>query len=174
MSSPPNTPDERTEPRGLLKSPQDFAGGCFLLVIALIAIFGTTKLNFITTTGVGPGMMPRAVGGLVAFFGLVLIIFSFITQGEKLSGWSIRGLVFVLGAALVLSWCIRPLGLMIAGPLAVIISGFADRDTRFLEVVIYGVMLTIGCWLLFSVMLRLPIPVWPTAMPWPISDYIKL
>ena len=157
-----------------LASPQDFMGGIFLLVLAAIAIFGTLKLNFYTTTGVGPGMMPRGVGGLVGLCGIVLIFQSFFVKGAGLDRWSFRGLFFVLGAALLFSWTIRPLGLMIAGPLAVIVSGFADRDTRFIEVVIYGILLTLGCWLLFSLALRLPIPVWPTAMPWPISDYIKL
>ena len=135
---------------------------------------GTLKLNFHTTTGVGPGMMPRALGVMVAVMGLVLIIQSFFVKGAGLERWSLRGIVFVLGAALAFSWTVRPLGLMIAGPLAVIISGFADRDTRLIEIVIYGVLLTLGCWLLFSFALRLPIPVWPTSMPWPISDYNKL
>ena len=149
-------------------------GGIFLLVLASIAVFGTLKLNFQTSTGVGPGMMPRAIGLMVGFFGLVLIVQSFFAKGQGLERWSLRGIIFVLGAALLFSWTIRPLGLMVAGPLCVIFSGFADRDTRLVEVVIYGIILTIGCWLMFSLLLRLPIPVWPTAMPWPISDYIKL
>ena len=157
-----------------LASPQDFASGVFMLVLATVAVAGSLKLNFQTTTGVGPGMMPRALGVMVAVFGLVLMFQAFFVKGEGLDRWSIRGLTFVLGAALMFSWTIRPLGLMVAGPLAIIISGFADRDTRLVEVVIYGVVLTIACWLLFSLALRLPIPVWPTAMPWPISDYIKL
>jgi hypothetical protein len=170
MSAPP--PDKAST--GVLKSPQDFAGGLFLLTIAAVAVLGTLKLNFQTTTGVGPGMMPRAIGGMVGLMGLILIIQSFFVKGEGLERWSFRGIFFVLGAALVFSWTIRPLGLMIAGPLAVIISGFADRDTRIVEIVIYAVLLTLGCWALFSLALRLPIPVWPTAMPWPISDFIKL
>jgi hypothetical protein len=157
-----------------LASPQDFASGVFMLVLATIAVAGSTKLNFSTSTGVGPGMMPRALGVMVAVMGLILIFQAFFVKGQGLDRWSLRGLVFVLGAALIFSWTIRPLGLMIAGPLAVIVSGFADRDTRLLEVVIYGVLLTVGCWLLFSLALRLPIPVWPTSMPWPVSDYIKL
>ena len=157
-----------------MASQQDFAGGLFMLVLASVAIMGTLKLNFHTTTGVGPGMMPRALGVMVAVCGLVLIFQAFFVKGQGLDRWSVRGLVFVLGAALMFSWTIRPLGLMIAGPLAVIISGFADRDTRLVEIVIYGVVLTIACWLLFSLALRLPIPVWPTAMPWPVSDFIKL
>jgi putative tricarboxylic transport membrane protein len=159
---------------GSMASQQDYAGGVFMLFLATIAITGSLKLNFQTTTGVGPGMMPRALGVMVAVMGIVLILQSFFVKGEGLDKWSLRGIVFVLGAALIFSWTIRPLGLLIAGPLAVIFAGFADRDTRPLEIIIYAVVLTVLCWLLFSLALRLPIPVWPTAMPWPISDYIKL
>lgn len=170
-----SSPDDRSDgSTGMLKSPQDFMAGVFLLILAAIAILGTLKLNFETSTGVGPGMMPRAMGLLVALFGLILVVQSFFTKGQGLERWSIRGIVFVLGSALLFSWTIRPLGLMIAGPLCVIFSGFADRDTRLVEVVIFGILLTLGCWAMFSLLLRLPMPVWPTAMPWPISDYIKL
>ena len=172
MSSP-DTPPDRT-PRGMLKSPQDFAGGLFLLALAAIGILGTLNLNFHTTTGVGPGMMPRATGLIVGALGLVMIINSFFLRGERLTAWSLRGMMFVLGAALVFAWTVRPLGLIIAGPLAVIISAFADRGTRWIEVIIFAFLMTFACIALFSYGLKLPIPIYPTQMPYiPFVDTIK-
>jgi putative tricarboxylic transport membrane protein len=151
--------------RGLLKSPQDFAAGIFLLVIAAVGIVGSLELGFSTSSGVGPGMMPRAVGLLVAAFGVLLVVQGFLVEGEGLDRWSIRGLVFVLGSALVFAWTIRPLGLIVAGPLAVIISAFADRQTRWIEVIVFGFVMTGFCIALFSYALNLPIPIMPTALP---------
>jgi putative tricarboxylic transport membrane protein len=150
---------------GILKSPQDFAAGIFLLVIAAVGMVGSLELGFSTSSGVGPGMMPRAVGVLVAAFGALLVVQGFLFEGEGLDRWSIRGLVFVLGSALVFAWTIRPLGLIVAGPLAVIISAFADRQTRWIEVIVFGFVMTGFCILLFSYALNLPIPIMPTALP---------
>ena len=161
-----SSPDKKNgEPRGLIKSPQDFAGGVFLIVLALIGIVGTLNLNFKTTTGVGPGMMPRATGLIIVALGLIMIINSFFYRGEKLTPWSLRGLVFILGSALVFGWTIRPLGLIVAGPLAVIVSAFADRDTRWIEVLIFAAVMTFACIALFSWGLKLPIPIWPSQTP---------
>lgn len=144
---------------------QDYAGGMFLIVLATVGIAGTTMLNFKTSTGVGPGMMPRATGLIVAALGLIMVINGLFKKGEGLDRWSIRGIIFVLGSALMFGWTIRPLGLIIAGPLAVIISAFADRDTKWIEVSIFAAVMTVLCIALFSYGLKLPIPIYPTQMP---------
>lgn len=156
------------------KSLQDYAGGMFLIVIAMVGVAGTTMLNFKTSTGVGPGMMPRSTGLIIVALGLIMIINGLFSKGEGLDRWSIRGMIFVLGSALVFAWTIRPLGLIIAGPLAVIISAFADRDTKWLEVIAFAIVMTILCIALFSYGLKLPIPIWPTQTPYiPGVDTIK-
>ena len=63
-----------------------------------------------------------------------------------------------------------PLGLIVAGPLAVIFSSFADKDTRPLEVVVFGVVMTLICGLLFKELLNLPIPFDPAGLiPGPVD-----
>ena len=148
------------------KALQDYAAGMFLVVLAAVGIMGTLTLNFQTSTGVGPGMMPRATGLLVGAFGIMLIINGLFAKGDGLDRWSIRGIVFVLGSALLFAWTIRPLGLIVAGPLAVMFSAFADRDTKWLEVMIFAVIMTFACIGLFSYGLKLPIPIWPSETPW--------
>jgi membrane protein CcdC involved in cytochrome C biogenesis len=148
-----------------LKAPQDFAGGMFIIVIATIGIVASMTLNFKTSTGVGPGMMPRSTGFILVAMGLILVVNSFISKGAKLDAWSIRGMIFVLGSALIFGWTIRPLGLIVAGPLAVMVSAFADRETRWIEVMIFAAVMTLACIGLFSYGLKLPIPIWPSQTP---------
>jgi Tripartite tricarboxylate transporter TctB family len=148
-----------------LKAPQDFAAGIFIIAIATVGIVASLNLNFKTSTGVGPGMMPRATGLILVALGLVLVINSFFVRGEGLDRWSIRGMVFVLGSALLFGWTIRSLGLVVAGPLAVVVSAFADRDTKWIEVIIFAVVMTFACIALFSWGLKLPIPIWPSQTP---------
>ena len=109
----------------------------------------------------GPGMMPRVLAGLCGICGAALVIFSVVKDGEALERWSMRGPLFILGAAIVFGLAIRPLGLLVAGPAAVILGSLASRDSRLIEAAIFGVGMTLFCWLLFKVLLTLPIPVAP-------------
>lgn len=106
-------------------------------------------------------MMPRVLATLCGICGIALIVFSLIKDGAALERWSIRGPLFILGAAIVFGLTIRPLGLFVAGIATVILGSFASHDSRFVESVIFGVAMTTFCWLLFKVLLSLPIPVAP-------------
>ncbi len=150
-----------------VRSPKDLAAGVFLLILAAIAYWGTLDLGLGRLAAVGPGMVPKTVVTLIAIFGLFLVGRGFLVDGPDVGSWPLRGAFFVLGAAVIFSWTIRPLGLVIAGPLAVIFSAFADRQTRLIEVVIFAAAITAFCVLLFSTLLRLPIPILPTGLPYP-------
>lgn len=147
--------------RGLIKSPLDFGGGAFLLALAAVGYIGAFKLPFGHMSSIGSGLLPKSVAFLVAAFGLLMVLQSFFVVGDKLEAWGIRGPVFVLGAVLVFAFTIRPLGLAVAGPLCVIVSGLASRETRPIEIVTFAVVMTAVCIGLFKFLLRLPIPVFP-------------
>lgn len=155
--------------RGPIKSPIDLAGGLFLLALGAVGFFGTLSLSFGSMSNIGPGLLPRTMSVMIAAIGVVLVVSSFLTRGSPLERWSLRAPLFVLGSAVVFAWTIRPLGLIVAGPLAVLISSLADKDTRPIEVLIFAITLTAACIGLFSFVLRLPIPVMPTALPWPLG-----
>lgn len=150
---------------GLVKSPQDFAAGVFLLAVALFGFIGGYKLAFGQASGVGPGMLPKVTALLIASLGLLLIVQSLITAGQQLERWSIRSLVFILGSLLVFAATVRTLGLAFAGPLAVVLSSFAEKNVRLREIIIYALLLTAACILLFKYLLRLPIPIVPDNFP---------
>ncbi len=178
--------------RGLVKSPFDLAGGLFLLALAALGLAGGFNLPFGTLSGIGSGLMPRVVAIMVGAFGVLLIAQSFAFHGDRLERWHARGPVFVLGAVLAFAMVIRgstlnfggfwgiplvasvrvpPLGLIVAGPLAVIISSFADKDTRFGEILIFAVVMLLLAGLLFKELLNLPIPFDPAGIiPSPVND----
>ncbi len=144
-----------------IRAPQETAAGMFLIALAVFVFWQTNDLAVGTMRALGPGMMPRVLASLCGVCGVALVIFSFIKDGAALERWSIRGPLFILGAAVVFGLAIRPLGLFVAGPAAVILGSLASRDSRLIEAVIFGVGMTLFCWLLFKVLLTLPIPVAP-------------
>lgn len=144
----------------------------FLLALAAIGFIGTLNLPFGQLSGVGPGLMPRTVSLLVAVFGVYFVARAVLLAGAPLDRLPLRGPFFVLGAALVFAWTIRPLGLILAGPLTVMIAAAADRQSRPLEAAIFAAVLTAACIGLFSFALRLPIPVLPSSVPYPFNLWL--
>jgi hypothetical protein len=172
-------------PRGLVKSPFDFASGLFLLALAALGLAGGFNLPTGTLSGIGSGLMPRVVAILVGAFGVLLIVQALLYEGNSVDRWHVRGPVFVLGAVLVFAIVIRgstlnfggifgipvlatvkvpSLGLIVGGPLAVIISSLASKETRPLEIVVFAVVMTLACGLLFKEVLSLPIPFDPAGI----------
>jgi hypothetical protein len=176
---------------GLIKSQLDFAGGLFLLGLALLGLAGGFNLPTGTLSGIGSGLLPRYVSLLVGAFGLLLVVQAFLVEGDRLERWNLRGPVFVLGAVLVFAMLIRgstlnfggilgipvlasikipSLGLIVAGPLAVIVSAFAAKETKLGEVLVFAVVMTLFCGLLFKEILNLPIPYDPMGLvPAPVN-----
>lgn len=157
-------PAPQSRRRGLVRSPQDLAAGLFLLALALFGAIGSANLSFGKLATIGPGLMPRSVALLVAAFGLLLIVQAVTALGARLEAWSLRGMIFVLGAVVMFAATIRPVGLAISGPLAILLSAMAERSTRPLEIIVFAVVMTAFCIGLFKFLLRLPIPVLPLVL----------
>lgn len=177
---------------GPVRSPLDFAGGIFLLAVAALGFAGAFTLPFGTLSGIGSGLMPKVVATLVAAFGVLILLQALVWDGDYLEGWHLRGPVFVLGAVLVFAMVIRgstltlggfaglpvlasvkvpPLGLVVAGPLAVMLSSLAAKETRPVEVLVFSIVMTLACGILFKELLHLPIPFDPAGLiPGPIND----
>ena len=154
-----------------VRSTQDMAAGLFMILLAGIAFVLAYDLPMGSLRQLGPGMLPKAFAAICAGLGALLALSSLKFHGEKLSGWSWRGVFFVLGAACVFGLCIRgfdvgpihvpQLGLAVAGPLVILISGLAADDYKPKELVIFAVVMSTACALLFKYALSLPIPLAP-------------
>jgi hypothetical protein len=158
------TPRSDSGTRGFAKSPLDLGGGLFLIALAAAGFVGGFSLPFGQLSGIGSGLMPKTVAVLVAAFGVLLLAQGLSMGGDRLEAWAVRGPIFVLSGVLVFAVTIRPWGLVVAGPLAVIVSALADRDTRPAEVAVLALALTLFSGLLFKELLNLPIPYDPAGL----------
>jgi hypothetical protein len=171
--------------RGLVKSPLDVAGGVFLLALAALGFAGGFNLPTGTLSGIGSGLLPKSVAVLIGAFGVLLIVQGLLSDGDRLEQWHLRGPVFVLGAVLVFALVIRGstlnfggilgipvlasvkipgLGLIVAGPLSVVIASLGEKSTRPLEIVIFAIVMTVLSGILFKELLNLPIPFDPAGL----------
>jgi putative tricarboxylic transport membrane protein len=155
----PDRADSRTA--HAIKSPQDFVGGLVLIAIAAFALWQSNDLPVGSLGAMGPGMLPRSLAVLLGALGAVLAVSALLQAGEGLHRWSPRAMLFVFGAVVAFGLTVRPLGLAVAGPLAVFISGFASEETRWVETIVFGLVMTAFCIGLFKYALGLPIPLAP-------------
>ena len=169
---------EGSEPphhRGPVRAPQSLAGGILLIALAALALWLTRDLDQGTLNAMGPAMLPRWLAIGVGLSGLALLAFAFIKEGDALERWGLRGPVFVIGAIVAFALTIRPfsfggglatpgLGLLFAGPLAIILGGYATPEARLRDLVLLALSLTPFCMVLFGDLLNLPIPVFPQAL----------
>jgi putative tricarboxylic transport membrane protein len=154
-----------------VRSPQDLAAGLFMIVLGAVAFGFAWELSIGTLRQIGPGMLPKTFAVLCAALGAMLVLSSLRFNGDKLEGWSWRGVFFVLGGAIAFGLAIRgfdigpihvpQLGLAVAGPLVIIVSGIAADDMKWKELLIFAAVMSLGCALLFKYALGLPIPLAP-------------
>jgi hypothetical protein len=153
--------DAGDRPPGPVKSSRELLAGLLLLALAGLGYAGSLGLNAGHLSGMGPGMMPKLTSIGLAVFGLALLVQSLLAEGPSAGAWNLRGIVFVFGAVLVFAVTVRGLGLAVAGPLAVVLSAFADRSTRLVEIIPFAAVMTVFSALLFKWVLGLPIPLMP-------------
>jgi Tripartite tricarboxylate transporter TctB family len=161
MSSSAGQQPPVTSPGRIVKAPQDLLGGLLIMMIAAFALWLGRDLDSGTLGGMGPGMMPRSAALLLGALGFALTISAFIERGGKLEAWTLRGPFFVLLAIVVFAYAIRPLGLAVAAPLAILVSALASDETRWGETILFSIIMTAFCVGLFKFALRLPVPLAP-------------
>lgn len=165
--------DLRPASAGPVRSPQSLVAGLTLVALAALALWLTNDLDQGTLQSMGPALLPRWLAIAVGLCGFALVGMGFTTDGQDLDRWSLRGPVFVILAIVAFALTIRPfsigavtlpgLGLAIAGPLAIIIGGYATHEARLRDLLILAFLLTPFCMILFGDLLNLPIPIFPQA-----------
>lgn len=140
---------------------QDFVGGLTVIATAAFALWLARDLPAGSGGGMGPGTLPKGLAILFGLLGAALLVNSFVEKGERLARWSVRGPLLILGALVVFGLAVRPLGLVAAGPLAIVVAAFASDEVRWRETLLFGVLMTAFCIGLFKFALGLPIPLAP-------------
>jgi hypothetical protein len=144
-----------------VKSPQNLAAGGVLIGLALLVFWQTQDLTTGTAMRMGPGYFPKLLAILIALCGVVLAGMSLTVRGERLQGWALRPIVFILFSIVFFAFAIRPLGIVATGAALVLISSIASREVRWKETLLFAAGLLLFAVLLFPIALSLPLPIWP-------------
>lgn len=98
---------------------------------------------------------------LAIAFVLVGIVLAYFGLRNPESRTRVRGPIFLVLAILIFAESIRPLGLVATAFITICASALAAEDVKWRETLLWAVVLTIFCSLLFPYGLNLPFQLWP-------------
>ena len=150
---------EPTHGQHLIRSPQQLLAGLVLMAIGLAAFWALGDLPIGDVNRMGPAMVPKAMAIVLAIGGVLLAVRGFSGGGSSLAGFDLRGPVLISLGLVLFAVTVRPYGLAVATPLALFFSGMAARPVRWLQLVLFVVVMTVLCVGLLVLVLDLPIPV---------------
>lgn len=146
-------------------------GGALVAGLALIAWISARGLDFGSLAEIGPGLFPVALAVILLCLSLVLIglgVFRKSVENLDLpNAMAKRSLLAILAALVAFALTIKgtgfspALGVTGATPLAILIAGFASAETKWRDLIIFAVVLTTFCAVLFRILLGLPLPLAP-------------
>ncbi len=156
-----------------IKSQKDFFSGLMFTVVGATFAYGATNYSIGSGGRMGPGYFPLLLGVILAILGSAIMFKALVVEtqdGEKIGKWAWKPLFFIIAANLlfgILLGGLPSLGIPAMGLIAAIfgvtlVASLAGDTFNLKEVLILSVVLSIGSYLAFIVLLKLQFPVWPT------------
>ena len=142
-----------------IRGPQNFVAGVILVSLCAFVFWAVDNLDLGTLEMMGPAMFPRGLAMIIGLGGAILLADSFMRDGDAVGHIALRGPFFVVAGIVLFALTIRTFGLAIAGTASLAFSGFATPEARPREVIIFAVIVTAVCILLFRYALGMVIPV---------------
>jgi putative tricarboxylic transport membrane protein len=125
-----------------------FGGAILLLVLIPLALFSSQIGKIL------PGVAAEVVYAAVSAIVVVGLAFALMRIAP-------RGPLFITAATIVFGVTVRPLGLVFASFISLMVSAYATDEIRWIETMIWAAVLTLFCALLFPYGLNLPLQLWP-------------
>lgn len=144
-----------------IRCAQDYVGGIVLMALALFALWASSDLQGMRGFSFGAGTAPRMFGGLLVALGAGIALTGLLSDGAAMAHYSWRGPLFVMASIVFFALAIRPLGVVVSAFVSFLIAAMGTHETRWIETIIVGACLTLGCALLFPYVLGLPMPMLP-------------
>jgi hypothetical protein len=142
-----------------LRNNRDFWAGIMLIAIGAAALLIARSYPFGSATRMGPGYFPSMLGGILALFGIYVMIIG-LRRGEKITVHCSTRALIVLPISLVAFGLLMTRAGFIPAMAALIFgSASAGRDFKFVEILLLTAILTV---------LSVAIFIWGLGLPYPL------
>ncbi|MEO6744398.1 MAG: tripartite tricarboxylate transporter TctB family protein [Caldimonas sp.] len=150
-----------------IKSQRDFVSGLMFVLVGAGFAIGATNYSMGTSARPGAGYFPLMLSVIMAILGAIVLFKSLTIEsanGDPIGSIAWKPLLIIVAAITVFGLLLERLGMFITVPVLIIMASFAGDEFSWRGVLASVVVLTIGCWLVFILGLKLTIPLWPRFM----------
>lgn len=141
---------------------KDLVSGLLFLAVGAFLVVEAADYRMGTLLRMGPGYFPVIIGSLILLVGGTLTVKGVMKGAEKLPTFSLRPLVFLLGAILAFALALERTGLIAATILLVLIGRMASqRPMNWKASALLCAVLVGAAVLIFWYLLELPMKLWP-------------
>ena len=147
-----------------IKNQRDFASGCMFVVVGICFAIGALQYSMGKPGRPGPGYFPLILSVLMAALGLIVLWRSLRVDcegGNPIGAIAWRPLGVVIVSILVFAFALPTLGLLISGPLLIVLVSLASEQFSWKTALLNSAVLTLGSWVVFIWGLGLTLPVKP-------------
>jgi hypothetical protein len=139
------------------------APGLFFIALGVAALWVSRDYTFGDLHRMGPGFFPRMLSFGMIGLGVLIVLkgLSDLAGGNERGARLDRSLWLIPASMVAFGLSVEPLGLVAALAAAIALAGAAHRQARPMEVAISLVSLIALSVLIFVVMLKLPLRLWP-------------
>ena len=146
-----------------IRNQRDFWAGIMFLVTGILFIILSQQYQLGTAAKMGPGYFPTALGGLMAFLG-ILVSWGATAKSNPVTtltkvGW--RELILVLVGVAAFAFLLPKLGMVLSLIALIGIAAVAGHEFRLRDTLLSVVVLVAVAYGVFVYGLELQFPVWP-------------
>jgi len=151
---------------------KDVYAGALLALVGSAFAWGATSYTVGTSARMGPGYFPMMLGLLLAVLGVLILLRGWRKASDQrlaVGRWAWKPLYFIVAANLLFGVLLRglpSLNLPAMGFVAAIfgltlVAGLAGERFNLKESLLLALVLALGSYLAFVLVLQLQLPVWP-------------
>lgn len=140
---------------------KDFWAGLMFAAFGAAFMIVARNYNMGTAVRMGPAYFPTLVGGLLLVLGLFVVLKAFFVASAPVPRLYLKPLAIVLAGVCLFGAVLRPLGLVVACVVLIVVGALAGNSFRWKEVLLLTVILVVFSVALFVYGLGLPFPLWP-------------
>lgn len=142
---------------------RDSVAGLGIATIGAVFAVGSLQFGIGSLTEMGAGFFPFAAGLVAVALGIAVLVGAISSEAMPIARPAFRSLAYVAASVIVFALTIGPLGLIPAVLLCGAICGLADKTTKLHQAVVLAAGLAAGIWVVFVLLLGMPIPAFPGA-----------
>ena len=145
---------------------RDSISGILLILVGAVTLYLNRSLAYGSPTTMGPGFFPRILSIAISLAGAWILIRGIASghrdvawQGIAAAPW--RGLAVVSVSIVVFALILETAGLFISGALLLFGTSFASRRIRWVESIVFSLVMSFAVAAIFIWGLKVTIPMWP-------------